>query len=103
MVLRPRRASPPLRLQDLLRTGGEPEAEYRTVASPHTSKSPDGSTPDHREIEWPTAADLGYPDSTLDVELPDWADGNVVQFGGPTGIELDRNAAIAVIDPRDWA
>lgn len=89
-------------LQDLLRTGGEPEADYRTVASPHTSESSDGSTPDHREIECPTAADLGYPDSTLAVAIPDWADGNVVQFGGPTGIELDRNAEVGVIDPRDW-
>lgn len=74
----------------------------RFVATPHPSESPGGGVPEEREIECPTAAELGYPEHTVEVTLPDWADGNVVQFGGPTGIEVDRNGAISVVDVRDW-
>lgn len=73
------------------------------VTHPGTSEDPAETAPDDDDIDYPTADQLGYDDHDVEISLPEWGDGNVVQFGGSEGIALDRNAEIDVVDVRDWA
>lgn len=72
------------------------------VTQPGTSGDSEETAPDE-DVDYPTAEQLGYDDHVVEISLPEWGDGNVVQFGGSEGIALDRNADIDVVDVRDWA
>lgn len=73
------------------------------MAQHGTSDFPEGRIPDDSETECPTAAQLDYEDSEFELVVPEWSDGTIVQFGGVTGIEIDRDAPLGVVDVLDWA